>query len=130
VPVSPGAVVIVDRSSLPWLGLTMLTDVLRGAGYHVLDLGPDTPIGSLVKAIERTDNLKAVCIGVVMQEWVPAAAEMIAAVRRAVGPEVLILVGGAAIVDSDLALSLGADAYAADPLVAVALIEAGVAVSD
>lgn len=112
------------------LGLTMLTDVLRGAGYHVLDLGPDTPIGSLVKAIARTDNLKAVCIGVVMQERVAAATEMIAAVRKVVGPEVLILVGGAAIPDVEMAQSIGANGYAADPMVAVGLIEAGAIPSD
>ena len=35
------------------LGLAMLADILRGAGYVVLDLGPDTPIPSLVFAVER-----------------------------------------------------------------------------
>lgn len=111
------------------LGLSMLADVLRGAGYHVLDLGPDTPVASLVRAIERTEDLRAVCIGVVMEERLAAAAEMVAAVRKAVGPDVVVLAGGAAITGSEQALSIGADGYAADPLRAVDLIEAGAGIS-
>ena len=35
------------------LGVAMLTDILRGEGFEVLDLGPDTPTGSLVAALDR-----------------------------------------------------------------------------
>jgi methanogenic corrinoid protein MtbC1 len=101
----------------------MLADVIRGAGYTVLDLGPDTPVASLVAAIAKVEQLSAVCVSVVFDEVVGAAAEMIAAVKETVGPEVPVIVGGRAIRNADHALSMGADAWATDPNDAIQLIE-------
>ncbi len=104
-------------------GVSMLADVLRGAGYSVLDLGPDTPIPSLLAALTRTGDVSAVCISVVFDELIDAAQEMIAAAKQEVGPHVPVLVGGRAVSSIEAARAIGADAYAQDPDQATELIE-------
>jgi excisionase family DNA binding protein len=104
-------------------GLSMLSDVLRGAGYSVLDLGPDTPIPSLIAALTRTEDVSAVCISVVFDERMEAAGEMVAAAKQEVGPHVPVLVGGRAVTSSETARALGADGYARDPDQATELID-------
>jgi excisionase family DNA binding protein len=94
------------------LGLAMMADVVRGAGYSVLDLGPDTPASSLVTAMERSTDLVAVCLSAVYSDVLPRLQEMIEAVRDAGAGRVAIIVGGHAIDDGDHAVALGADAYA------------------
>ncbi len=103
-------------------GLSMLADVLRGAGFSVLDLGPDTPTASLLGAVAKTEQLRAVCISVVFDDALPAAREMVQAVKDVVG-DVPVMLGGRAIVDVGHAHSLGADGWAADPAAAVELID-------
>jgi methanogenic corrinoid protein MtbC1 len=90
----------------------MMADVVRGAGYSVLDLGPDTPASSLVTAMERSTDLVAVCLSAVYSDVLPRLQEMIEAVRDAGAGRVAIIVGGHAIDDDDHAVALGADAYA------------------
>jgi excisionase family DNA binding protein len=105
------------------MGLSMLSDVFRGAGYSVLDLGPDTPIPSLLAAVGRLeDEIKAVCISVAFDELLDVAGEMVAAVKRQVGPQVPVLVGGRGIGSAEVAAELGADGFARDPDAAVAFI--------
>lgn len=105
------------------LGISMLSDVLRGAGYEVVDLGPDTPVHSLIGSFRRVDDLVAVCIGVVMPEHLGLAGEMARAVREALPHDVVILLGGRAMKSEDHARELGADGYAADPVAATEQIE-------
>jgi MerR family transcriptional regulator, light-induced transcriptional regulator len=92
-------------------GIGMLADVLRGEGYEVVDLGPDTPLESLVATVERSRPVTAVCMGVVYESALPAAADAIAALRRRV-PEVPVVVGGRAVAGDLAARRLGADAWA------------------
>jgi MerR family transcriptional regulator, light-induced transcriptional regulator len=92
-------------------GIGMLADVLRGEGYEVVDLGPDTPIESLVATVERSQPVTAVCMGIVYESVLPAAADTIAALRRRV-PEVPVVVGGRAVSGDLAARRLGADAWA------------------
>lgn len=92
-------------------GLAMLADVLRGAGYDVLDLGPDTPPKSLVAAMQRTSDVVAVCLSVVYDDAAPGVADMIEQVRSAFDPSVPVIVGGRAIESIEQARTLGADAW-------------------
>jgi excisionase family DNA binding protein len=96
------------------LGVAMLADILTEAGYAVLNLGPDTPTGSLVAAMRDAGSLSAVVVSVVDVERRPAAARLLAAARRE-RPSVPRLVGGNAIPDERVALDLGADGWVADP---------------
>jgi excisionase family DNA binding protein len=96
------------------LGVAMLADILTEAGYAVLNLGPDTPTGSLAAAMRDAGSLAAVVVSVVDVERRPAAGRLLAVARRE-GPSVPRLVGGNAIPDERVALDLGADGWVADP---------------
>lgn len=93
-------------------GLAMLADILRGAGYSVLDLGPDTPAVSLASAVERSGDVMAVCLSVAYEDALPRLVETIQQLRS-VAEGTPVIVGGRAIRDRDHALSLGADEWGA-----------------
>jgi excisionase family DNA binding protein len=95
------------------LGATMLSDILRGAGFSVLNLGPDTPTASLSAAIEEADRLVGVIVSVADSARLPAARESIAAARSH-SSAVPIIAGGPAIPDEATARSLGADGWTDD----------------
>jgi len=104
------------------LGAAMLADILTGAGYDVLNLGPDTPPASLVAAMREAGPLAAVVVSVVDVDRLPAAARLLAAARRE-RPSVARLVGGHAVADEPAALDLGADGWVGDPRALGDLIE-------
>ncbi len=95
------------------LALAMLADLLRLEGWEVFDLGADTPANSFVHAASRMTGLTAVGVSVTTPVAVPGAVEVVQALRRAIGDEVPVVLGGAAITDADMARELGADFYAA-----------------
>jgi excisionase family DNA binding protein len=103
-------------------GAAMLADILTGAGYEVLSLGPDTPAASLVAAMREAGSLAAVVVSVVNGDRLPAAGRLLAAARRE-RPSVPRLVGGFAVNDERAALALGADGWVADPRALGDLIE-------
>jgi excisionase family DNA binding protein len=88
----------------------ILTDVLRGKGYEVLDTGANTPAVSFVDNTRAANRLRAVVIGA-------TTAGRDAAIRRTVkllrtsDITAPILVGGAAVVDDDHARRLGSDGW-------------------
>lgn len=94
------------------LALAMLADLLRLEGWEVFDLGADTPANSFVHAASRMSGLTAVGVSVTTPVAVPGAVEVVQALRRAIGDEVPVVLGGAAISDADMARELGADFYA------------------
>lgn len=94
------------------LVLAMLGDLLRLEGWEVFDLGPDTPANSFVHAASRMAGLTAVGVSVTTPVAVPGAVEVVQALRRAIGDDVPVVLGGAAISDADMARELGADFYA------------------
>ena len=97
-----------ERHSLP---VAMLADLLRGAGWEVSDIGADLPVESFVRAAVDAHDLVAVGVSVTSVDNLPAAAEVLSALRAAVG-DVYVAVGGAAVVDEAHALSLGAQGWA------------------
>jgi excisionase family DNA binding protein len=92
-------------------GLAMLTDVLRGEGYSVLDLGPDTPAQSLVSVMRKVEALEAVCLSVAYTDALPHLVETIDEVRSAFGTDIPIVIGGRAIESLEHATALGADGW-------------------
>lgn len=93
------------------LSSAMIADIVRSAGYSVLDLGANTPVESLETTAARTDDLVAVCLSVVYDAALQDLSSMIAAVRR-VSPEVPVFVGGRAILGATEASTFGADGWA------------------
>lgn len=118
---SRGRVIITEpegeRHSMP---AAMLSDLLRGVGFEVTDLGADVPAEALAEVVERTDSLVAVCISATRPGSDREIRAAIDAVRGVT--DVLVLVGGAAIADADHATVLGADGWAPDGSGAVQLV--------
>ncbi len=92
------------------LGLSMAADALRGEGYEVIDLGPDTPLESLALTVGRVDRLRGVCIGVTATASLGAARDMVETAKETMAVPVPILVGGGAVADDADAVALGAHA--------------------
>ena len=94
------------------LPVAMLGDLLRLRGWEVSDFGVDMPSESIAHVIRETSDLLAVGLSAMSEDNLPALAEACAAARAA-DPEVLVVVGGHAVLDDDHALALGAHARAA-----------------
>jgi excisionase family DNA binding protein len=107
-----------ERHAIPSL---MVSDLLRGAGFEVLDLGADVPAETLGGIVGDFDGLVAVCISTTRMNADREVRHSIAAIRRAV-PDVPIFVGGASTADADHATRLGADGWAKDGAGAVDLM--------
>lgn len=106
------------------MGLAMASDILRGAGYTVMDLGPDTPPEAMEGALRQADRPTAACIGVAHSAAVEGARQMVKAARRHLPREAPVILGGGAIPDDAYARTLGAERRAClDDLVAA--VEAG-----
>jgi excisionase family DNA binding protein len=104
------------------LALTMVADLMRSRGWNVSDIGTDVPATSFATAVKDVDQLCAVCVGVTLRESLDEARACVAAVKSVVGPDVKVYAGGAAIDSDTTATSLGADAWARDPRMLLALL--------
>jgi methanogenic corrinoid protein MtbC1 len=87
----------------------LLADILRGAGFEVIDLGANTPPASFAEAASRAHRLIAVLIGATVAGLEQQIEDTISATRAA-RADVPILVGGAA-VERGLAVRLAADGW-------------------
>lgn len=94
------------------LPVAMLGDLLRLRGWEVSDFGVDMPSESIAHVIRETSDLLAVGLSAMSEDNLPALADACAAARAA-DPEVLVVVGGHAVLDDEHALALGAHARAA-----------------
>ena len=97
-----------DRHSLP---TAILSDLLRGEGLEVVDLGADCPADSFADAARAVGGPCAVGVCVTAPEVLEHTAELVAELRRA-GVQCPIVVGGGAVTDAELAARLGADLWA------------------
>lgn len=98
-----------ERHALP---LAMLADLLRLKGWEVYDLGADTPADSFVHAASKVKDLKAVGVSVTSTDSVDGAVDVVRSLRRAIGDEFPVILGGNAIHGIEHARSLGADFFA------------------
>lgn len=103
------------------LGAAMVSDILRGDGYGVMDLGPDTPPASLTAAMAASDDLVGVIVSVADVARLRDARRLIAAARR-YDAGILLIAGGFAVADAATARSLGADGWTEDPRLLADLI--------
>jgi methanogenic corrinoid protein MtbC1 len=93
-----------ERHGLP---TALAANVLRGRGYHVIDLGADVPADAFAAAVAKAEQPVAAAIGVTAGNRDRAVRAIIRAVLTR-SPEVAILVGGAAVADEVHAARLGA----------------------
>lgn len=106
-----------ERHSLP---LAIVGDIMRAAGYEVMDLGADVPDASFERAVAERSDVVAVGVGVSSDASLPAARRLIKRLRRTLPEEARVIAGGAAV---GKASDVGADFVAADAAAAVAYIE-------
>lgn len=108
------------------LPCAIVADLLRGAGFEVLDMGANAPAESFVDSARTANRLVAVLIGATTPGRDAAVRATVRALRNA-GVPVPIVVGGAAVSDEDHARRLGADAWSGtDGRSAVATVERAV----
>ena len=91
------------------LGLAMAGDILRGGGYLVVDLGPDTPAQALAATLMGVQQMRAVCIGVANPAALDAVTETVRVARRYLDRHAPVVLGGGAVADDGHAQVLGAD---------------------
>ena len=96
------------------LPLALVANLIRHAGFAVLELGIDTPAADVLVAVDRADDLIAVGLGVTTIDRLDAACSVIAAVRL-VHPSLPVLLGGQAVRNREVAELAGAVAWSAGP---------------
>lgn len=108
-----------ERHVLP---IAVVADLVRLAGFDVLELGPDVEPAAFAAAVDDAARLVAVGIGVTGTDHLDAARDTITAIRG-VDAEVPIVVGGQAVLNPEVAGVLAATAWAPDGRRAVELID-------
>lgn len=107
-----GVVVLATvRGDVHDIGKALISAVVAGAGYRVIDLGRDVPTARIVRACAEHAPF-ALGLSAMLTTTAPRITEIVAALRRA-GLTTPVIAGGATL-DRDSALGLGADYYAAD----------------
>ena len=104
------------------IGMNMVSMFLEGAGFHVFNLGRDTPISVY---IEKIRELKPDIVGLsaMMSTTMMKMKETMEEFeKQGVRENIKIMVGGAC-VTSEFAKEIGSDGYAADAKKAVRLCE-------
>lgn len=110
-----------DSHALP---AAIVASVLRGHGYAVVELGGNTPEGSVLAEVEAAGGrLRGVVISVSSQDRLEAA-QVVAAAVRSVAPDTPVLIGGPAVVSEHEAAEAGSDGFAADAAGLAALLSA------
>ena len=109
--ISKGKIVLATvKGDVHDIGKNIVKVILENYGYHVIDLGKDVPIETVVSETIRT-GAKLVGLSALMTTTVVQMEETIKALRKAV--DCTIMVGGAVLTE-EYAMQIGADYYAKD----------------
>ena len=101
------------KGDLHDIGKGLVTAMLEGGGFTVVDLGIDVPADAFVQAV-RTHRPQVICLSALLTTTMPAMRDVIAAlVAAGLRDQVKVLVGGAP-VSQRFAEDIGADGYASD----------------
>ncbi len=112
------AVIGTVKGDLHDIGKNLVSSMLEGAGFRVVDLGSDVSGDRFVAAV-RDEKPDLVCMSALLTVTMPAMKTTINALREAgVREQVKVLVGGAP-VTPEYAAEIGADAYADNASTAV-----------
>lgn len=111
---SRGSIIIGLPSGDPHALVTsILSDLLRGEGFDVTDLGANTPPESFAAVVRSADRLLGVALSSSLDDQDETVLETVKAIR-AVAPAVPIILGGGGITDADHCARLGGDHFAPD----------------
>jgi excisionase family DNA binding protein len=109
-----------ERHGLP---TALATNVLRGRGYDVVDLGADVPVHAFAAAVSKVENPLTAAIGVTAGNHDRAVRAIVRAIHEKT-PGVPVLVGGAGVADAAHASRLGAEWAGTDATTLVAAVDA------
>lgn len=116
---SKGTVVIgTVKGDLHDIGKNLVTMMLEGAGFNVVDLGVDVPAEKFIQAASQ-NSANVVALSALLTTTMPAMQSTISAIKES-GLPVKTMVGGAPVTDT-FASQIGADGYGADAAGAVVL---------
>lgn len=102
------------------IGKRLVSMMLEGSGFDVLDLGTDVPAENFVQTAIEYD-VSIVALSALLTTTLPAMEDTVRALRAApLGRNVRIIVGGAPVTE-EFAFRIGADGYAPDAPGAAAL---------
>ena len=109
------------KGDLHDVGKNLVSMMLEGAGYRIVDLGVNVTAGDFVQAIR--DGADVVGMSALLTTTMPRMQENVAAIEEAgLRGAVLVVVGGAPITE-EYARSIGADGFAPDASSAVRMID-------
>ena len=111
------AVIATVSGDLHDIGKNLVTMMLEGVGFKVIDLGVDVTAESICEAV-KTHKPDILALSVLLNTTLNQLISVISYLNEnGVRDQVLILVGGAP-VDEEFAKKIGADGYAADAVAA------------
>jgi methanogenic corrinoid protein MtbC1 len=106
------------KGDLHDIGKNLVSSMLEGGGFEVIDLGADVAVDRFVAAVKEK-NPHLICMSALLTVTMPAMKTTIQALREAgVRERVKIMVGGAP-VTAEYAAEIGADGYADNASTAV-----------
>ncbi len=107
------------KGDLHDIGKNLVTMMVEGAGFNVIDLGVDVDTDQFV-AEAQTQNADVVCLSALLTTTMPVMAKTVEAIKEA-GLKVKTIVGGAPVTDA-YAQQIGADGFSDNAPGAVELI--------
>ena len=108
------------KGDLHDIGKNLVTMMLEGAGFKIIDLGVDMKIETLVDTIKK-EGVDVIGLSALLTTTMPEMENAIAALAEAgLRDQVKVIVGGAPI-DQGFADQIGADGFGADAVEAVQL---------
>lgn len=102
------------------IGKNLVSMVMEGGGWKVIDLGVDVSPEKFVEALKQNPGA-VIGLSALLTTTMVNMEKVVKAVR-AVSPDTIVLVGGAPLTD-EFAKKIGADAYSPDPQGALAYLE-------
>lgn len=107
------------------IGKNLVTIMLRGAGFDVIDLGNDVSPQRFVETAEK-ENVDVLGMSALLTTTMPVMKTVIdLAKERELRPKTRIIIGGVS-VSADYAREIGADAYCFDGVSAVEFVKKSV----
>jgi corrinoid protein of di/trimethylamine methyltransferase len=108
------------QGDLHEIGKNLVSTILTANGFHVIDLGVDTPISEFIKAIKE-NNATLVGASALLTTTMMEQKKLVEAIKEAgLQDQIKVMIGGAP-VNHEYAKQIGADGYAENAVSAVKL---------
>jgi corrinoid protein of di/trimethylamine methyltransferase len=108
------------QGDLHEIGKNLVSTILTANGFHVIDLGVDTPVSEFIRAIKE-NNATIVGASALLTTTMMEQKKLIEAIEQAgLSNQVKVMIGGAP-VNHEYAKQIGADGYAENAVLAVKL---------